>query len=97
MRDRGRGIAAITEGRAAVTTLAAANAADRYDNELLTVAQAAREATVREHTIRRGYFGGHLRVQRMGMGARLIRIRRRDLLAWMNAGANTLMPEGRIR
>ena len=76
---------------------AAQTAADRYDNELLTVATAAREATVSEHTIRRGYFGGHLKVQRMGMGGRIVRIRRRDLLEWGRNGGNTVLPPGKVR
>jgi|SRR5262245_11127084 len=97
MRDRGRGVAVMMEARNVAATTAATTAADQYDNELLTVAQAAEEATVSDHTIRRGYYGGHLRVKRMGMGARVIRIRRRDLLAWLDAGANTLIPEGRSR
>ena len=76
---------------------AAQTAADRYDNELLTVATAAREAKLSEHTIRRGYFGGHLKVQRMGMGGRIVRIRRRDLREWARNGGNTVLPPGKVR
>ena len=97
MGDRARSVVAIMEGRDAAMHAAAKTAANRYDDELLTVAEAAHEAKVSEHTIRRGYFGGHLRVQRMGMGGRIVRIRRRDLLEWGRNGGNTVLPPGKVR
>src|SRR5262245_29235917 len=99
MRDRGRGVAVMMEARNVAATTAATTAADQYDNELLTVAQAAEEATVSDHTIRRGYYGGHLRGERVGRGSGAggIGIRRRALRGWLEAGANTLIPEGRSR
>src|SRR5262245_42876230 len=55
----------------------------------LTVAEAAADAAVSVHTIRRGYENRHLRVQRFGVGGRGIRIRRADLAAWLDAGGRT--------
>jgi excisionase family DNA binding protein len=63
----------------------------------LTVAQAAEEAAVSEHTIRRAYVHGHLAIQRFGLGARSLRIKRRDLLAWLEAGGNTAARDGKAR
>lgn len=63
----------------------------------MTVVEAARELRVSPHTVRRGYMGGHLKVLRLGAGQRIIRILRRDLYAWRDEGANTLMPEGHYR
>ena len=59
------------------------------DETRLTVAQAAQEAAVSEHTIRRAYVHGHLPIQRFGLGARSLRIKRRDLIAWLEAGGQT--------
>jgi hypothetical protein len=97
MGDRSRRVAGMVEGREAAMSAGAKAAADRYDDELLTVTEAADEATVSEHTIRRGYLGGHLKVQRMGMGGRIVRIRRRDLLEWGRNGGNTVLPPGQVR
>lgn len=55
----------------------------------LTVAQAAAEAAVSEQTIRRAYVHGHLPVHRFGLGARSLRIKRSELLAWLEAGGQT--------
>jgi hypothetical protein len=66
-------------------------------DEPLTVAEAARELKLSEHTIRRGYMGGHLQVQRLGRRGRVIRITRGSLYAWRDAGANTALPEGHYR
>jgi excisionase family DNA binding protein len=63
----------------------------------LTVAQAAAEAAVSEHTIRRAYVHGHLAIQRFGLGARSLRIKRSDLLAWLEAGGNTAARDGKGR
>jgi excisionase family DNA binding protein len=54
----------------------------------LTTDQAAREANVGLHTIRRAYMNGHLVVQRFGTG-RGIRIKRSELMKWMDAGGRT--------
>jgi excisionase family DNA binding protein len=54
----------------------------------LTTDQAAREANVGLHTIRRAYMNGHLTVQRFGRG-RGIRIKRSELLKWIDAGGRT--------
>jgi len=54
----------------------------------LTTDQAAREANVGLHTIRRAYGNGHLVVQRFGRG-RGIRIKRSELLKWIDAGGKT--------
>ena len=67
------------------------------EDEPLTVSECARELKLSEHTIRRGYMGGHLKVQRLGQGGRVIRILRRDLYAWRDAGANTELPVGHYR
>jgi excisionase family DNA binding protein len=61
----------------------------------LTVQQAAAEAAVSVHTIRRGYENRHLRVQRFGIGGRGIRIRRADLAAWIENGGRTDVRERR--
>jgi Helix-turn-helix domain len=66
-------------------------------DEPLTVAEAAQELKLSEHTIRRGYMGGHLKVQRLGAGGRIIRITRGSLYEWRDAGADTSMPEGHYR
>jgi excisionase family DNA binding protein len=76
---------------------AAINAAALFDETRLTVQQAATEAGVSEHTIRRAYAGGHLVVKRFGLGARAIRIRRGDLRAWIEGGGQTLLPAGKVR
>ncbi len=76
---------------------AALNAAALFDETRLTVAQAAAEVGVSEHTIRRAYAGGHLVIKRFGLGARGIRIRRGDLRAWDDAGGQTLLPAGKVR
>lgn len=68
-----------------------------YDDARLTVLQAATEAGVSEHTIRRAYAGGHLMIKRFGLGAQRIRIRRGDLRAWIDAGGQTLLPAGKVR
>jgi predicted transcriptional regulator len=76
---------------------AASAAAALYEETRLTVLQAAAEAGVSEHTIRRAYAGGHLVVKRFGLGARAIRIRRGDLRAWIEGGGQTLLPPGKGR
>jgi hypothetical protein len=75
----------------------AASAAAAFDDARLTVKEAAEEAFVSEHTIRRAYVGGHLVIKRFGIGARGIRIRRGDLRAWLDAGGQTGLPPGRVR
>jgi excisionase family DNA binding protein len=67
------------------------------EEEPLTVAEAARELKLSEHTIRRGYMGGHLKVQRLGSTGRIVRITRGDLYDWRDAGANTALPVGHYR
>ena len=86
-------VAAFTDQRDQVATAASA----AYDNARLTVAQAAAEAAVSEHTIRRAYVHGHLAIQRFGLGARSLRIKRSDLLAWLEAGGQTAARSGRAR
>lgn len=54
----------------------------------LTTDQAAREANVGLHTIRRAYGNGHLTVQRFGRG-RGIRIKRSELMKWIDNGGRT--------
>jgi excisionase family DNA binding protein len=72
-------------------------AADAFGNVRLTVAQAAAEAAVSEHTIRRAYVHGHLPVHRFGLGARSLRIKRSELMAWLEAGGNTAARDGQAR
>jgi excisionase family DNA binding protein len=67
------------------------------DDEVLTVEEAARELKLSTHTIRRGYMGGHLKVQRLGLGGRIVRIVRRELHVWRDAGANTALPAEHYR
>ena len=54
---------------------------------LLTVREAAARASVCEETIRRAYLCGALRIQRIG--TRTIRVRPKELDAWLAAGART--------
>jgi excisionase family DNA binding protein len=77
---------AFADQRTEVETAAAA----AFGDARLTVAQAAAEAAVSEHTIRRAYVYGHLAIQRFGLGARSLRIKRRDLIAWLEAGGQTV-------
>jgi excisionase family DNA binding protein len=86
-------VVALADQRDQVATAAA----DAFGNTRLTVAQAAAEAAVSEHTIRRAYVHGHLPVHRFGLGARSLRITRRDLIAWLEAGGNTAAREGKAR
>lgn len=87
-----RNVVAFADQRTQVETAAAAFADAR-----LTVAQAAAEAAVSEHTIRRAYVHGHLAIQRFGLGARSLRIKRRDLMAWLEAGGNTAARAGQAQ
>jgi excisionase family DNA binding protein len=75
----------------------AAEAATAFSEARLTVAQAAEEALVSEHTIRRAYVHGHLHIQRFGIGQRSLRIKRSDLMKWLEAGGNTAPREGTRR
>ena len=70
---------------------------EAFNNVRLTVAQAAAEAAVSEHTIRRAYAHGHLPVHRFGLGARSLRIKRSELLAWLEAGGQTVPRDGKAR
>lgn len=92
-RSHSPNLAALTDQRDQV----AASAAAAFDETRLTVEEAAEEARVSDHTIRRAYVGGHLLIKRFGVGARGIRIRRGDLRAWMDAGGQTGLPPGRGR
>ena len=83
------GVAIRVRGQRAAVAAAAA-AAGAFENERLTVSQSAAEAAVSPHTIRRAYLYGHLRVQRFGVAGRGIRIRRADLLRWLEAGGRTV-------
>jgi hypothetical protein len=58
-----------------------------YLNTQLTLEEAAAEAAASLKTLQRAYVRGHLKI--MPFGARGKRIRRRDLLAWLDAGAPT--------
>jgi excisionase family DNA binding protein len=55
----------------------------------LTIEQASGEANVSAHTIRRAYNNGHLTVIRFGVGGRGLRIKRSELMKWMDAGGRT--------
>jgi excisionase family DNA binding protein len=90
---RSHRVVALAERREA----AADAAATAFDEERLTVAEAAKEATVSEHTIRRAYVHGHLAIQRFGIGQRSLRIKRRDLLKWLEAGGSTAPKPGKSR
>lgn len=72
-------------------------AASAFDEERLTVAEAAAEAKVSDHTIRRAYVHGHLAIQRFGIGQRSLRIKRSDLVKWLAAGGNTAPRHGTSR
>ena len=58
-----------------------------YLNALLKLPDAVEETGASLKTLQRAYVNGRLRI--MPFGARGIRIRRRDLLAWVEAGAPT--------
>lgn len=64
-------------------------AASAFDEARITLEEAVREAHVSATSIRRAYRNGHLRVQRLGIGGRVLRIRRADLFAWLEAGGMT--------
>jgi excisionase family DNA binding protein len=59
----------------------------RYWQQLLTVADAAREVDCHEESLRRAYRNGFLSV--IQFGSRNRRIRRSDLRAWQDAGMRT--------
>jgi transcription initiation factor TFIIIB Brf1 subunit/transcription initiation factor TFIIB len=84
---RHESVVAMAARRDAVTARASA----AHMDQRLTVAEAAHEAAVSEHTIRRAYVYGHLRVSHFGMG-RSKRIRRGDLFDWLDAGGKTAKP-----
>ena len=92
MTRRGN-VLALTERRDQAATAAAA----AFDEGRLTVAEAATEAKVSEHTIRRAYVHGHLHIQRFGIGQRSLRIKRSDLMKWLEAGGNTAPLAGKSR
>jgi excisionase family DNA binding protein len=94
MTQRGaQKVVAFTDQRDQMVTAAA----EAFAEARLTVAQAAAEAAVSEHTIRRAYVHGHLAIQRFGLGARSLRIKRRDLVAWLEAGGQTAARDGKAR
>jgi excisionase family DNA binding protein len=93
MTQRAPRIVAFTERR----EQAATEAATAFDHERLTVAEAAKEAKVSDHTIRRAYVHGHLAIQRFGIGQRSLRIKRSDLMKWLEGGGSTAPREGRSR
>ena len=73
-----------------------------HDDEMLTVADAARIVQRSVRTVRRAYVGGHLIAHRDGNGRR-VSIRYGDLRAWQmaeeiapTATAATLEPVGRV-
>ena len=84
-----RTVVALTTRREQAMTEAAAAAAAVFGDKMETVAEAAADASVSVHTIRRAYEHGHLRVLRFGVGGRGIRIRRSELAAWLEAGGRT--------
>ena len=86
-------VVALTERRDQVASAAVA----AFEEARLTVAEAATEAKVSEHTIRRAYVHGHLHIQRFGIGQRALRIKRSDLLRWLEAGGNTAPQPGKSR
>lgn len=88
-----RSVIAFTERRDQV----AAEAVTAFSEARLSVAQAAEEASVSEHTIRRAYVHGHLKIQRFGIGQRSLRIKRSDLMLWLEAGGKTAPREGKQR
>lgn len=57
---------------------------------LLTVREAARHFRVSTATIRKAYWAGHLRTQRVG---RHIRIPKQALIEWRKAGCPTTAPD----
>lgn len=66
--------------------------AQRSGDELdqrLTVAEAARVVRCSDDTIRRGYWSGHLEVERLGARLQGVRIRLSALDRWMADGART--------
>ena len=58
-------------------------------DQRLTVAEAAREVRCSDDTIRRGYWSGHLEVERLGVRLQGVRIRRSALNRWLAKGART--------
>ena len=56
-------------------------------NQVLTLPEACDEASCSLSTLQRAYVRGHLRI--MPFGARGKRVRRRDLIAWVEAGCPT--------
>lgn len=56
-------------------------------NQSLTLPEACDEAHCSLSTIQRAYVRGHLRI--LPFGARGKRVRRRDLIAWVEAGCPT--------
>ena len=89
MRGQRNVVALTTRREQAVSEDAASAAAMAFGEKMLTVAEAAADASVSVHTIRRAYEHGHLRVLRFGVGGRGVRIRRADLAAWLEAGGRT--------
>jgi excisionase family DNA binding protein len=84
-----RNVVALTAKREAQEADAVSAVVATFNDKRLTVAQAAEEATVSVNTIRRAYESEHLKVLRFGVGRRSIRIRRGDLMAWLDAGGST--------
>ena len=58
-------------------------------DQRLTVAEAAREVRCSDDTIRRGYWSGHLEIERLGARLQGVRIRRSALDRWLSDGART--------
>ena len=64
--------------------------AGQEGDQRLTVAEAAGVVRCSDDTIRRGYWSGHLEVERLGARLQGVRIRRSALDRWLADGARTV-------
>lgn len=84
-----RNVVTLTARRDEAEAAAAAAGRTAFNDQRLTLAEAAAEVAVSINTLRRAYEHQHLTVQRFGIGGRGIRVRRADLMTWLAAGGKT--------
>ena len=80
----------MVETRTTIVDLETARQSESQEvDPCLTVAEAARAVRCSDDTIRRGYWSGHLKVERLGARLQGVRIRRSALDRWLAVGART--------
>jgi excisionase family DNA binding protein len=79
----------VAETRSSIADFGRVPLSGQEFDQRLTVAVAARVVGCSDDTIRRGYWSGHLRVERLGARLQGVRIPRSELERWLADGART--------